>query len=71
MNDKINWCKIQKNGIELMNLFEFNKEDIEFMKSLKEDRIQSQYYLKEKKLNDENKVKLFVLKCKKIIELIE
>ena len=37
------------------------------MKKLKEDRIQTQYYLKNKTLKDAKKVKEFTSKCKKIL----
>ena len=60
-------CEIHSCSIECMILFDFENEEIEFIKKLKEDRIQAQYYLKEKILNDENKIKEFVLKCKIIL----
>lgn len=52
--------------INLMNFFDFEVEEKLFMEKLKEDRIQAQYYLKERILNDENKVKDFIHKCKLI-----
>jgi len=63
--------EIHECSIELMNLIdEFSEEDIHFLKRLKEDRIAVQYYLKERKLENENQAKNFVLKCKKIIKYI-
>ena len=55
-------------SIALMELFNFEKEDIDFLKKLKDDRIQVQYYLKEIVIKEENQVKLFVLKIKEKIE---
>ena len=49
-----------------MGMIGFDKEDIKFMEKLKDDRTNVQYYLKEKELEDENKVKEFLLKCKNI-----
>lgn len=60
-------CEIHICSIELMKLFEFNDEEINFLSKLKDDRIQAQYYLKDKKLNDEDKVKEFIVKCKLIL----
>ena len=54
--------------INLMKFIDnFSKEDYNFMKNLKQNRIDSQYYLKEKKI-DLKKVKDFVLKCKIILQ---
>jgi len=50
--------------ISLMELLEFEKEEIELMKKLKDDRIDAQYYLKNVQLSDKVKVKSFVLKAK-------
>src|SRR3989344_7062040 len=46
-------CEIHECTIELMKLFNFASSEIEFMKKLKEDRIQTQYYLKNIELKDE------------------
>lgn len=54
-------------SIFLMNFFDFNKEDINFMKRLKQKRIDAQYYLKNIKFTEEDKVKDFILKCKEIL----
>ncbi|MBN1156581.1 hypothetical protein JXA85_03135 [Candidatus Woesearchaeota archaeon] len=59
--------EIHECTLELMDLFEFTKDEIEFMRILKEDRIQSQYYLKNIILDDEEPVKRFILKCKVIL----
>ena len=61
-------CKIHSCSIELMELFKFSQEDIKYITKLKQMRIETQYYLKQNKLKDENKVKIFIIKCKKIIE---
>ena len=53
--------------IELMHLFDFEDSDIEYLRKLKYDRIQVQYYLERISLDDENKVKLFIFKCKQIL----
>jgi len=53
--------------IELMNLFNFSDDDIHFMKRIKNDRIQVQYYLKDIALEDENQVKKFIITVKKRI----
>ena len=52
--------------LEMMELFDFDNESISFLKKLKEDRIQAQYYLKEALL-DESEVKEFVSECKTIL----
>lgn len=57
-------CEIHDCTLELMSLFGLNNSEMEFMRNLKEDRIQTQYYLKEKVLKSEANVKEFVLKCK-------
>src|SRR3989344_6006062 len=59
-------CEIHSCSIALMGMIGFDKEDIKFMEKLKDDRTNVQYYLKEKELEDENKVKEFLLKCKNI-----
>ena len=54
-------------SIELMTLFDFEESDIKYIRTLKQDRIQVQYYLKEICLEDENNVRMFILKCKQIL----
>lgn len=62
-------CEIHDCTIELMNFFPFSKEEIEFMKGLKDKRENAQYHVTEEtRLEDTNRVKDFVLKCKKISE---
>jgi uncharacterized protein (UPF0332 family) len=62
-------CEIHDCTIELIKVINgFSMSDYDFMKSLKEDREQVQYYLKEKELKDERKVKEFVLKCREMLE---
>ncbi len=53
--------------IELMALFDFTQNEMDFMAKLKEDRIQAQYYLKRRELKSEEDVKKFILKCKTIV----
>ncbi len=54
--------------IELMNYYDFSKTEEKFIKKLKEKRKKAQYHVTEEvKLNNKNKVKDFVLKCKKIL----
>lgn len=60
-------CEIHSCSIQLMQLFTFDKEDIDLLEQLKDDRIQAQYYLIEKKLEDVDKVKDFISKCKLIL----
>lgn len=57
-------------SIALMELFGFSQNDIDFMKTLKSDRIDVQYYLKEIPLKDKNRVKDFVLRVKDMIKSI-
>ncbi len=61
-------CEIHDCSIELMELFGFQEDDIMFLRKLKADRIQTQYYLKNILLKDENLIKKFVCKCKEILE---
>ena len=60
-------CEIHDCTIELMELFGFTGDEVAFMKKLKDDRIQAQYYLKQVELKDQDGVKGFILKCKLII----
>ena len=64
-------CEIHSCSIALMGMIGFDKEDIKFMEKLKDDRTNVQYYLKEKELEDESKVKEFLLKCKDIANKID
>ncbi len=61
-------------SLELMNYIDsFDKEDYLFLNSLKRERIDVQYYLKEKEISSqqEEKVKLFILKCKQILKSLD
>lgn len=60
-------CEIHDCTIELMSLFDFTEDEIDFMADLKDDRIQAQYYLKNLRLKSENDVKAFILKCKTVL----
>jgi len=55
-------------SIELMSLFDFSEKDVSFLRGLKKDRIQTQYYLKEVLFENEDGVKDFVVKCKEILD---
>lgn len=57
-------CEIHDCTLELMELFGFEPSEIDYLKKLKEDRIQVQYYLKDIALKDEDAVKRFVFKSK-------
>ena len=59
-------CEIHDCTIELMKFFNFNDEDINFLKNLKEKRIQTQYYLKNVD-EEEIKVKKFIDLCREIL----
>lgn len=62
-------CEIHDCTIEMMKFFPFEKEETKFLKNLKKKRIGAQYYVsKNVSLEDENKIKKFVLKCKEILE---
>src|SRR3989344_4028837 len=64
-------CEIHDCSIELMKLMDsFSKEDYNFLSELKEKRIQVQYYLKKKTLDNLKPIKQFVLKCQEIAENI-
>ena len=53
--------------ITLMQLLGFDKADIQFLESLKNDRVNVQYYLKTSSLHiDTNQVLEFLNKCKQI-----
>lgn len=60
-------CEIHDCTVELTGLFGFEDGDIGYLKSLKKDRIDTQYHLKDIKLDDEAAVKKFVLKCKTLL----
>lgn len=61
-------CEIHDCSLELMGIFDFNGEEIEYMKDLKKAREGNQYYLKRNLLEDDNKIKEFISKCKEISE---
>ena len=60
-------CEIHDCTIELASLFDFDRTQLEYIRDLKDKRIQAQYYLKKMDLGDESRVKDFVLKCKTIL----
>lgn len=56
--------EIHECTIELMTLFDFEEEQISFLRELKDNRIANQYYLKNIELKSEIKISEFVLECK-------
>ena len=61
-------CENHDCTIKLMASLDFTQEKITFMKELKTQRINAQYYVNRPyKLAEQNKVKQFVLECKKTI----
>jgi len=64
-------CEIHDCTISLMSLFNFSEKYISFIKSLKKDRIQGQYYLKKVKLTDVLLTKKFILKCEEILNSLK
>ncbi len=62
-------CEIHSCTIELMDQISlFTKEDIKFMQDLKEIRQKNQYYLKNILIDDLDRVKSFIIKCKQVSE---
>lgn len=61
-------CEIHDCSLELMILFDFNEEDIIYIKELKKLREGNQYYLKDNILKDEKKVGEFISKCREIFD---
>lgn len=61
-------CEIHECTIALMEFFGFDKNDIKFMKDLKQKRTDAQYYTAAVGLPDEKKVKRFVLKCREMMQ---
>lgn len=59
--------EIHDYSLELMQFFEFNEEEIEFLKKLKDLRKMNQYYLKRNILETKENVKKFISKCEEII----
>ncbi len=65
-------CEIHECTIEIAAVTGgFGSNDIDFIKNLKSDRIDVQYYLKERELDDEAKVKSFVFKCKELLNSLD
>ena len=60
-------CEIHDCTIELMDILGFESEKIKYMRKMKGDRIQAQYYLRDVRLDDEQKVKEFILACKVLL----
>lgn len=63
-------CEIHDCTIELMGFLEFSPDEVRYIIDLKDSRIQAQYYLKNVLLEDEEKVKEFILKCKTISNIL-
>ena len=63
-------CEIHDCTIELACFFDFDSNQLKYIKDLKDKRIQAQYYLKKVELEDENGTKDFILRCKVILECL-
>jgi uncharacterized protein (UPF0332 family) len=63
-------CEIHDCTLKLLELFDFKKEEIDFIKKLKEERIQVQYYISNPKEIESKKIKEFILKCRVIFDKI-
>jgi len=59
-------CEIHDCSLELMGLFDFTEEDLNYIKSLKKAREGNQYYLKRNSLKEKERIKQFISKCKEI-----
>ena len=59
-------CEIHDCTLILMQFFDFNEEEKEFMEMMKNERIGVQYYRKEAKDFDIGIVKSFVVKCNEL-----
>lgn len=58
-----------KNSLYFIKFLDFSDEEINLMKKLKRDRIDAQYYTDRKVIiKDIDKIKDFVLKCKKLFQ---
>jgi len=65
-------CEIHDCTIKLLDLIdEFDSADQEFLQKLKEERINVQYYLKDKRLDNIDRLKEFIVKCRKVREGID
>jgi len=65
-------CEIHDCTIELINVISgCTKEDYNLMLSLKEKRIQAQYYLKKVFIDDLKDIKSFIFKCREISESLD
>ncbi len=58
--------EIHECTITLMPFLGFDEEQIRFLKSLKDDRIEVQYYLGQALLEDITKIKSFIVFCKNL-----
>lgn len=64
-------CEIHDCTIALMNILGFTAEEIQFLIGLKNERINTQYYLKPSYLNIERKqILTFINKCKTLLKEI-
>lgn len=65
-------CEIHECTIELMKYFDFNNEEINFVKNMKVQRVNAQYYVDRKyEVGREEKVKGFVLLCKQKLQSLD
>jgi len=60
-------CEIHECTIDLMGILGYNKTDIRFIEGLKDNRIQSQYYLKRPEKINIFEIRKFITKTKGII----
>ncbi|MFT4310457.1 MAG: hypothetical protein ACMXYC_02395 [Candidatus Woesearchaeota archaeon] len=63
-------CEIHDCTIKLMDILGFSRDDREFMKNLKKDRVSVQYYLR-MRTGDIQRVKRFLQTCEHIFDTIQ
>jgi hypothetical protein len=57
--------------LSLLHIFDFSGKEITFIEQLKNDRIDVQYYLKDKPVLDISLIKSFILSCKTKIRTVQ
>jgi len=57
-------------SIEAMKILGFEEEFIDFMRKMKQKRIDAQYYLKDVESENDSKVKEFISECKKFLVIM-
>ena len=58
-------------SLAIMPVIGFSEDEIDFLQKLKIDRIDVQYYLKEKELKHPEEVSAFVFRCKVMLKSID